>query len=240
MLNTREAARFLRVSEASVRRWSDAGLLKAQRVGRRRERRFTEADLTTFLEEGPAAHGQGEGGVRVGGVNVPLHGHFATFYDGDEARLRLTGPFLADGLRAGQPCFLAASGAVLDDYLRTLAVSPGVDVEAALAAGRLVIVGGPGTTVASAIHFWEQAMGRAVASAPAVMRVVGEMTCEREIFASVAEMMSYEIAFNTIAARFPSVTLCAYDVREFDGQTIFDAVRAHPDLFDVRLGSFLN
>ena len=38
LLNTKEAARFLRVSEASIRRWSDAGLLPARRVGRRRER----------------------------------------------------------------------------------------------------------------------------------------------------------------------------------------------------------
>ena len=37
LLNTEEAARFLRVSEASIRRWSDAGLLPARRVGRRRE-----------------------------------------------------------------------------------------------------------------------------------------------------------------------------------------------------------
>ena len=83
-------------------------------------------------------------------------------------------------------------------------------------------------------------MGSAVAGGPTFVRVVGEMTCEREVFASVGEMMQYEVAFNTIAARFPSVTLCAYDVREFDGQTIFDAMRAHTDLFDQRLGSFLN
>ena len=35
--NTSEAARFLRVSEASIRRWSDAGLLTSHRVGRRRD-----------------------------------------------------------------------------------------------------------------------------------------------------------------------------------------------------------
>src|SRR5439155_1037044 len=36
LLNTREAAKFLRVSEASIRRCSDSGLLAARRVGRRR------------------------------------------------------------------------------------------------------------------------------------------------------------------------------------------------------------
>src|SRR5256714_14575535 len=49
LLNTAEAARFLRVSQASVRRWSDSGLLAAKRVGRRRERRFSGRDPQAFI-----------------------------------------------------------------------------------------------------------------------------------------------------------------------------------------------
>jgi transcriptional repressor of dcmA and dcmR len=239
MLNTKEAARFLRVSEASIRRWSDAGLLPARRVGRRRERRFDESDLKTFLGESTQSRPVAEG-VNAGGVLLPLHGHFATFYDSDPGRLRITVPFLADGLRAGQTCFLAASGSVLDAYLEGLKAEHGVDVDGALVSGHLVTVGGLGSSVDGALRFWETAMGRSLAVGPTVLRVVGEMSCEREIFTSDEEMVQYEIAFSTIAARFPSVTLCAYDVRVFDGQTIFDAMRAHPDLFNVRLGSFLN
>jgi transcriptional repressor of dcmA and dcmR len=240
MLNTKEAARFLRVSEASIRRWSDAGLLPARRVGRRRERRFSEADLRSFLGDSTAVRMREGEGVNAGGVLLPLHGHFATFYDSDPGRLRLAVPFLADGLRSGHACFLASSGTVQDAYLEGLSSEQGVDVGSALATGRLVTVGGPGPTVDKAVRFWEKSMGRAVAGGPTVVRLVGDMACVRQVFASVPEMMRYEIAFNTIAARFPSVSLCAYDVREFDGQTIFDAMRAHPDLFDLRLGSFLN
>ena len=47
-------------------------------------------------------------------------------------------------------------------------------------------------------------------------------------------------AFNMLSHRFPIVTLCQYDVREFDGETIFQAIRVHPDLFGLHLGSFLN
>jgi len=42
LLTTREAATFLKVSEASIRRWTDSGLLPARRVGRRRARRLRE------------------------------------------------------------------------------------------------------------------------------------------------------------------------------------------------------
>src|SRR4029077_11707537 len=111
LLNTEEAARFLRVSEASIRRWSDAGLLPVRRIGGRRERRFREADLIQYLGAGlPPSGAQtptASAGVNVGGVQVPLHSHLATFYNNDAGRLRLTIPFLAEGIRAGQPCFLA-------------------------------------------------------------------------------------------------------------------------------------
>src|ERR1700704_2570584 len=119
LLNTREAARFLRVSEASIRRWSDAGLLPASRVGRRRERRFAHDELVRFLGQSdlhvqPATAQPVR--VIVGGAPVPVGTHFAPIYGTDRGGLRLSIPFLADGLRAGQPCFLVAHGDALDRY----------------------------------------------------------------------------------------------------------------------------
>jgi excisionase family DNA binding protein len=243
LLNTEEAARFLRVSEASIRRWSDAGLLPVRRIGGRRERRFREADLIQYLGAGMTPAGTlpaaGPAAVNVGGVALPLHSHLATFYNTDAGRLRLTIPFLADGIRAGQPCFLAAAPDVAGAYKEALR-EQGLDVEEALNRGAFVVVDGPGTTVQGAIDFWEQSCWSVMTGGQTVIRVVGEMGSERKVFVSDAEMMTYEIAFNMIAKRFPTVTLCQYDVREFNGETIFQAMRAHPDLYSVHLGSFLN
>src|ERR1700694_5162165 len=147
LLNTEEAARFLRVSEASIRRWSDAGLLPARRVGGRRERRFREFDLIAYLgavepsTDRRAIEGQRE--VNVGGTSVPLHSHVATFYNSDEGRLRLAVPFLGEGIRAGQPCFLVASGEVLDAHIGALRLHD-VDIDSATQGGHLVARGGPG------------------------------------------------------------------------------------------------
>src|SRR5258708_13063961 len=52
LLNTAEAADLLGVSEASVRRWGDAGMFPMQRVGKRQDRRFQRADLEAFLAGG--------------------------------------------------------------------------------------------------------------------------------------------------------------------------------------------
>ena len=243
-LNTKEAATFLRMSEASVRRWSDASLLQVRRVGRRQERRFTEADLFDFLGAGngvPVARFVAvQPGVNVGGVHVPIHSHFASFYDSDPGRLWLAVPFLCEGLRVGRSCFVIAAGDVLEAHVAALRAQGSVDLDAAIRAGQLVTAVGLGATVEDALDFWEGAFWRVIANGPTVLRVVGEMASERRVFSSDAEMMRYEVTFNLLAKRFPTVTLCQYDVREFNGQILFQAMKAHPDLYGVHLGSFLS
>lgn len=243
LLNTAEAARFLRVSQASVRRWSDSGLLHARRVGRRRERRFTEEDLRGFL--GPASraaksHGEVfQGAVFIGGTRVPLHSHLATFYSSNEGRLRLTIPFFREGIMYGQPCFLVAEGDVLKAYLEALRGQDGVDLDQAVREQRFTTAPGPGSTADGAMRFWEEILTGALATGPTLLRVVGEMSSARKGFDSDSQMIEFEVAFNTITKRLPTVALCQYDVREFDGETVFKAIRAHPDLYEVQLGTFM-
>ena len=243
LLNTAEAARFLRVSQASVRRWSDSGLLRARRVGPRRERRFTEVDLRRFLAPASTVtNGSRDipNHVLIGGTPVPLHGHIATFYDTDEARLRLTVPYLREGLIARQPCFLVAEGEVLDAYVEALRSQNGVDVDAAIRDRRLVTAPGPGSSVEGALHFWEQVLTSALVAGPNLLRVVGEMSSARKGFESADQMVEFEVAFNTIAKRLPAVSVCQYDVRVFAGETIFQAIKAHPDLYALGIARFMN
>lgn len=243
LLNTKEAARFLRVSEASVRRWSDAGLLRARRVGRRRERRFEQEDLVRFLGQ-PELHAQQAVaepvGVIVGGVPLPLRTHVAPIYSTDLGGLRLSVPFLADGVRAGQPCFLVAHGETLDRYARAFRHDQGIDFDAAVRHGRLRLLEGPGEKVAEAIGNWERLFGDALVLSPAVIRVVGELACERGKFVTEGEMMAYEEAYDVMVRRFPVVTLCQYDAREFSGDTMLRVLKSHPDMFAQNLGRFLN
>ena len=51
MLTSKQAARFLGVHLNTVRRWSDRGLIKAYRIGPRRDRRFRHEDLMSFLTQ---------------------------------------------------------------------------------------------------------------------------------------------------------------------------------------------
>jgi excisionase family DNA binding protein len=241
LLNTAEAARFLRVSQASIRRWSDAGLLSSRRVGRRRERRFAESDLAEFLNRGqkqPLA--KREAAIHVGGVAVPVPGHLATFYSSDPGRMRLTIPFLADGVRFGQPCFLVATDEVLNVYVEALRNQAGPDFDRAASSGQFTAVAFDGATVEKAVAFWEGTFADVLSRGPSVIRHVGEMACVRPLFPSEDEMLRFEEGYEVMCRRFPVSAICQYDVREFDGVAMLRVLKAHPDLFEQRLATFLN
>ena len=45
-----EASRILHVHPNTLRKWSDLGLIPSYRIGQRRDRRFSVADLVAILE----------------------------------------------------------------------------------------------------------------------------------------------------------------------------------------------
>lgn len=225
LLNTREAAQFLRVSQASIRRWFDAGLLRGHRVGRRGERRFTEGDLLAFMHR---SEPPGELRIRIAGLEAALPVHLAPLYGTDAGGLRLAVPFLAEGARLKQPSFLVAAGGVLERY------------QVAMDLDGVEVVRFQGGTVGDALAQWQDAFGKALAGGATALRVVGEMAAERTMFESEDEMLAYEEAFDLMCRRYPIAVLCQYDVREFDGVALLRALKAHPDLFGLRSGAFLN
>jgi excisionase family DNA binding protein len=51
LLNVNEVARILHVHPNTVRLWSKIGVLKAYRIGKRRDYRFKMSDVETFLNQ---------------------------------------------------------------------------------------------------------------------------------------------------------------------------------------------
>src|SRR5260370_13985854 len=100
LLDIREAAEFLRVSETSLRRWTNAGQLPCLGVGGRRERRFRRSDLLAFAGAQP-------------GAAVPMATqHYCVLYTSDLTRVRQAAAFAAEGLRSGTRCVVIASRGV--------------------------------------------------------------------------------------------------------------------------------
>jgi transcriptional repressor of dcmA and dcmR len=243
LLTTREAARFLRASEASLRRWSDAGLLPASRVGRRRARRFKEEDLLRFLgpeQGGPTRATTGLArAISLESMFVGLGSHLGSFYSSDAGSLRLGLPFLRDGIQSEQACVLFASPDAGEHYLQGLR-REGVDTVAAQRSGLLRLLSVPHLTPEQFIAALEGTFIDITRQRPGPFRFLGEPVAGLAAVQSVPALLSFEHQCGALAKRFPMVMLCAYDVRQFDGQTIIECLKLHHDTFAYELGYFLS
>ncbi len=244
LLNIKEAAALLKVSEASLRRWTNAGRLACLRLGAKRERRFRREDLMAFLEGGAAAAAPAAPAsarpaeVLLEGIAIEYGNHICTLYENDLGRLKWSVPFIADGLRNGDGCFLIATKAVRNEILGHISeVWEGV--EEAVDQGRLVLSDGIADGE-EMCRFVEHALVMATRSGMRSFRLLGDMTWCLHLGMTYAELLAYEAKYNyAIAHRFPLVSVCQYDVREFSGPAVLNALKCHEDTFNYPLSRFL-
>jgi excisionase family DNA binding protein len=217
LLDIKQAAQFLNVSETSLRRWTNAGRLACLRVGRKRERRFRRADLLAFLEEQPAG--------------APPASHLCGFYASDQSRVTLAATFLADGLHPGSVSYLAAAPEALDQivvYLERRRPSLTSDI----AAGRLVLLQYPNLGEAQGYHdHWDALFSTARRAGARALRTVGDVSGGPALRLARDELLEYERLYNGLAQRFRVATRCLYDVRHTSGLDVLDVLQCHHDFF---------
>lgn len=247
-MNVKQAAQFLNVSEISIRRWTDAGRLSCMRIGGRRERRFRQQDLAEFLEiqSGTRRATAGIGGADTAnsknllleGVAIDYGNHLCSLYETDVGRVKLSVPFLADGLRAGDRCFLVASRPTQEIILHDLAeICP--DTGAAIDDSRLVVSEGESTS-GDLYDYFERQFLESTRRGSQCMRVVGDMAWALDKGISVDDLMDFEMRYNhALAKKFPVVSLCQYDARKFSGTAIVSALKSHKDTFKFPLSRFV-
>ena len=237
-VGTREAARLLGVSEASVRRWSDSGLLQSHRVGRRSERRFERSAVLGLKSAGRPDASPSANSVLLEGREIPVHSHLSSYYTSDRGRLRLGVPFLGDGLAAGQPCVILSNpetARLLEDELKT----EGVPVERALETGRLRELE-TFKTLSEGIETFERTFAAFTRRGDLIIRVLAEATQNATSLGSIGEQLRFEDMLDGLVRRYPVVLICQYDVRRLKGADVIDVLKGHADNFNRPLGMFLN
>jgi excisionase family DNA binding protein len=242
LLDISEAAQFLSVSETSLRRWTNDGLLPCLRIGRRRERRFRRADLLAFLEHPTAAPsaGNGEGGSmktkKAADDSVAaIHGnHLCGIYGSDAGRIDLAVPFLLEGLQKKSVCLLVAPVPAQKDILKAMKKKrPSLDSD--IEAGRL-IVSEHQQSPEEQCRFFEGSMRKAEAEGVDSFRIVGD-TWGLRLLVSSEQMIEMEVGFERlIIPQFPVVALCTYDARKFTGVELLDALKDHEDTYKFPVG----
>ena len=248
LLNIKQAAQFLNVSEVSIRRWTDAGKLSCLRIGGRRERRFKQRDLTDFLEtqsrsEPMARDVKGiEDGkattIFLDGLAIDYGNHLCSLYETDIGRTKLSVPFLADGLRAGDKCFLIATKESQNHILENLTkVYP--ETKSAIADSQLILSSGM-TGSREFYDYLEQHFFEASRRGDQRMRVLGDMSWAIDKDMDIDDLMDFEMHYNhSLASKFAVVSLCQYDSREFSGTAIVKALKSHEDTFKFPLSRFI-
>lgn len=238
-LDIKQAARLLKVSEISLRRWTNSGRVACVRVGRRRERRFRRADLLAFLEEQPATGGLGparphraeDGQMVIAGIPLTHGSHLCALYSSDSDRVRQAVDFLADGLRPGNVCYLVAEPEARDPILaRFEERHPSLQGE--IDAGRLVL-SEYAPTVDAQLGYWEDQFVAATRAGARSLRVVGNVTGGGLANGGTVDgAVAYEEGYDRrLARRFPVVTLCQYDVRRLAGPEVLKVLKCHKDSF---------
>ena len=224
LLDIAQAAALLRVSEASLRRWTNRGRLPCRRIGGRRERRFRRADLMAFLESDATA--------------TPAS-HICAFYVSDVGRTRQAASLLGDGLEAGSVCILTARPRVRELVLAGLARRR-PSLRRDLQTKRL-LVSEYAETAAAQLAFWETTFEAATRDGARALRVVGDVSG-----GSLARggdfdrVLAYEAAYEKLSRRFPVATVCLYDARSHSGLETARLVQRHPDLFRHPIARFVS
>ena len=234
LLDIGQAAEFLRVSETSLRRWTNSGKLACLRIGQKRERRFRRADLLAFMENQPGELGAGSGRgspetsahARSPRPNADLPGHTCSLYSTDAGCIDLAVTFLLDGLREGSSCYLVAGPRVRDGILEEM-IRTRESVPADIESGKLVL----SNYHKSPREQWEyyaSCIAEAASNGATSFRVFGDVWALRKK-TSAETVVEYEYGYDQlISARFPVTTLCGYDARRFDGLGLFSALKGHP------------
>jgi excisionase family DNA binding protein len=238
LIGTREAARLLGVSEASVRRWSDAGLLASRRVGRRGGRRFERSAVMGLMPAGSRGRSGSPVVAVLEGHELPAHTHLSAFYTGESGRFRLAVPFLRDGILAGQGCILMAKPGTARGYESQLRAE-GIDIDRAVDSGTFQVLA-PFRSIEEGLEAFERAFTAITRRGGVLIRLLGEATENRDSLRSLAGLLRFEVQLDLLLHRFPVITVCQYDARRLAGENVVSVLKTHADNFDQPLGMFLN
>jgi transcriptional repressor of dcmA and dcmR len=220
LLDIKDAAALLKVSEMTIRRWTNAGKLKCYRVGGKRARRFHMSDLEAFLQ-GPSE--QGLKPLGVGNQSVPDGSHMTHFYSGKEDALGLSLPFVTEGFRHGEVVVVVMPPERGRDFLTNLE-RQAPSLEAQLRSGRLHVSAGkdsPEEMISYLAKFVESSGN---------FRLLGDMAWTVQKEWDLAALRTLEEAVDDFPSREGAILLCQYSLEDFSGSDIMMASELHEQI----------
>lgn len=217
LLDIKDAAGFLDVSEMTIRRWTNSGKLKCYRVGGKRERRFYKSDLKELLHDSENHRLKPLG---IGGQRVPDGSHMTHFYSGIVEAFEMSTPYLLEGIGRGEALLAVMPPERSRELLENME-RQGHPVVSWLKSGRLTVSAGMDSP---------EEMIRYLAGFAArthEFRVLGDMLWTvRKGWKSEA-LRTLEQAPTLMPPLENGLLLCQYSLGDFTGATIMRAAEWH-------------
>lgn len=233
-----EAARQIReilpTVQVLVLTMHDSGPIhdEARRAGAREVVMKSDADrvlldaIDALLTPDPA--------IPLAGSVVREQRHIGAFFQSDEERYRVLGPFIAEGIARGDKALHIVDPPDRDRYVQGL-MQHGIDAPAAEARHQLDLLSWDETYLRdgrfdkfSMAAMLEGMLRDGKAEGYPMTRAVGYMEWALGDQPGVEQIVEYEARLNEVLAGNTDVVICAYDLKKFPGQLVIDVLRSHP------------
>ncbi|MFZ3047234.1 MAG: MEDS domain-containing protein [Desulfatirhabdiaceae bacterium] len=222
LLNIKETAEYLNVSEMTVRRWTNDGILSCYRIGGRRARRFRFQDLKGYLERNPTLVDSPDVSLGVYDLSVPDGSHVTHLSLGDPESANVGVSYVAKGLIRNETVLMVCPEDISEQMLQMLQVQH-VDVQTMQQAGRLCVSRGMDTPASHARYISElaaQSVGR--------IRIFGDMTWTKEKGWVAKDLRELEEIVNLSPVKARGILfLCQYALNRFSGEEAMLAIETH-------------
>ena len=217
LLDTKNAAEFLNVSEMSIRRWTNSGTLKCYRLGGKRERRFHMSDLEELLYDSQNHRLKPLG---IGGQKAPDGSHMTHYYSGNNEALGVSMPYLLEGAKRGEALLAVMPPERSRELLGNLDRQRH-SVATWLKSGRLTVTAGMGSPE-EMIGYLAEFVARTNK-----FRVVGDMIWTVRKDWDLAALRAFEKALTLMSPVENGLLLCQYSLEDFSGEHIMMAAELH-------------
>jgi hypothetical protein len=160
--------------------------------------------------------------------------HVCAIYSSGDDQVRLVGDYMRIGIDGGERCLYIVDDRTFDDVRGTLA-SAGIDIGAAVAARRLVLMTKRDSYLERG-RFDPDAMiwalsaitDEAISDGCTGLRVTGEMTWALGPEIGCDRLIDYERKLNEFFDTSRAHAICQYNLSRFPAATIRDVLRTHP------------
>ena len=159
-----------------------------------------------------------------GDVYASRGDHIGHFYQTKQEQRDILSAYLKAGLDADETCVSLHPRPEREDLEKALA-AVGIDVEGAVASGRLLLDEGQGDPK-NMQAMLEDALAE-VEKRSSLLRWAGDMTWSVGKMATTETLMQWETHCNVVEDP-RAIFLCQYDLRRFRGDVVMDALRTHP------------